>query len=110
MLPLGWIVPDGTTQTLEEISDKKISNGISPGGGQAGAIVVSLRRLEPYYGMQFFLINLETGEVFTYIQQQWRQAGLYCSNQPFSVNELILKVEHHRQAMQAEQEAENKPH
>ena len=33
VLPLGWIVPDGTNQTLEEIKDKKISNDRSPGGG-----------------------------------------------------------------------------
>ena len=32
-LPLGWIVPDGTDQTLEEIRDKKVANGMSPGGG-----------------------------------------------------------------------------
>ena len=105
-LPLGWIVPDVTNRTLEEISDKKISSRISPGGGQAGVIVISLQRLEPYYGTQFFLVDLETGEVFAYIQQQWRQAGLYCSNQPFSVNELMLKVERHGQAMLAEIEAE----
>ena len=48
-LPLGWIVPDGTYRTLEKICDKKVSNGTSPGGGQAGAIVVTLQRLEPYY-------------------------------------------------------------
>ena len=72
MLLLGWIVPDGTNQTLEEIKDKKISKGISPGGGQAGAMIVSLPRLEPYYGTQFFLVDLETGEVFAYIRQQWR--------------------------------------
>ena len=101
-----WIVPDGTKQTLEEIRDKKVSSGISPGGGQAGSIVVSLQRLEPYYGTQFFLIYLETGEVFAYAQQQWRRAGLYCSSQPFSVNELMLKVESHGHAMQAELEAE----
>ena len=42
VLPLGWIVPDGTNQTLEEIKDKKISNDHSPGGGQAGAVVMTL--------------------------------------------------------------------
>ena len=105
-LPLGWIVPDGTNRTLEEITDKKISSSISPGGGHTGAIVISLQRLVPYYGTQFFLVNLETGEVFAYIQQQWRRAGLYCSNQPFSMNELMVKVECHGQAMQAELEAE----
>ena len=42
VLPLGWIVPDGTNRTLEEIKDKKISNDRSPGGGQAGAVVMTL--------------------------------------------------------------------
>ena len=49
VLPLGWIVPDGTNQTLDEIKDKKISNDRSPGVGQAGAVVLSLHRLELYY-------------------------------------------------------------
>ena len=43
VLPLGWIVPDGTNRTLEEIKDKKISNDHSPGGGQAGAVVMTLQ-------------------------------------------------------------------
>ena len=106
VLPLGWIVPDGTNRTLEEIKDKKISNDRSPGGGQAGAVVMTLQRLEPYYGTQFFLVDLETGEMFAYIRQQWRQAGLYCSNQPFVINDLIPKVERHGQVMWAELEAE----
>ena len=42
-LPLRWIVPDGTNRTLEEIKDKKISNDPSPGGGQAGAVVMTLQ-------------------------------------------------------------------
>ena len=67
LLPLGWIVPDGTNRTLEEIKDKKISNDHSPGGGQAGAVVMTLQQLEPYFGTQFFLVDLETGEMFTYI-------------------------------------------
>ena len=106
VLPLGWIVPDGTNQTLEEVKDKKISNDRSPGGGQAGAVMMSLQRLEPYYGTQFFLVDLETGEMFAYIQQQWRRARLYCSNQPFVVNDLVSKVECQGQAMWAEFEAE----
>ena len=61
VLPLGWIVPDGTNRTLEEIKDKKISNDSSPGGGQAGAVVMTLQRLELYFGTQFFLVDLETG-------------------------------------------------
>ena len=68
--------------------------------------MMSLQRLEPYYGTQFFLVDLETGEMFTYIRQQWRQARLYCSSQPFVVNDLIAKVECHGQAMWVELEAE----
>ena len=105
-LPLSWIVPDGTNRTLEEIHDKKVANGTSLGGGQAGAIVVTLPRLEPYCGTQFYLVNLETGEVFGFVQQQWRRTGLYCSNQPFAINELMNKVKWRGWAMHAELEAE----
>ena len=104
VLPLGWIDTDGTNQTLEEIKDKKISNDSSPGGGQAGAVVMTLQRLEPYFGTQFFLVDLEMGEMFAYIRQQWRRAGLYCSNQSFVINDLIPKVECHGQVMWAELE------
>ena len=107
VLPLGWIVPDSTNRTLEEIKDKKISNDHSPGGGQAGAVVLSLHRLEPYYRTQFFLVHLETGEMFAYIRQQWRRAGIYCSNQLFVVNDLLSKVERHGQVMWAELEAKD---
>ena len=93
VLPLGYIVPDGTNRTLEEIKDKKISNDHSPGGGQAGAVVMTLQRLEPYNGTQFFLVDLETGEMFAYIRQQWRRTGLYGSNQPFVIDDFIPKVE-----------------
>ena len=106
VLPLGWIVPDGTNRTLEEIKDKKISNDHSPGGGQAGAVLMTLQRLEPYFGTQFFLVDLETGEMFAYIWQQWRRAGLYCSNQPFVINDFIPKVERQGQAIWTELEAE----
>ena len=106
VLPLGWIVPDGTNRTLEEIKDKKISNDHSPGGGQAGAVVMTLQRLELYFGTQFFLVDLETGEMFAYIWQQWRRAGLYCSSKPFVIKDLIPKVECHGQVMWTELEAE----
>ena len=43
VLPLGWVIPDGTNRTLEEIKDRKISNDHSPGGGQAGAVVITLQ-------------------------------------------------------------------
>ena len=109
VLPLGWIVPDGTNRTLEEIKDKKISNDHSPGGGQAGAVVMTLQRLEPYFGTQFFLVDLETGEMFTYIWQQWRRAGLYCSNKPFVINDLIPKVERKDRPYGQNWKPKNKP-
>ena len=68
--------------------------------------MLSLHRLEPYYKTAFFLVDLETSEMFAYIQHQWRRAGLYCSNQPFVVNDLVFKVKHNGQAMWAELEAE----
>ena len=107
VLPLGWIIPDGTNRTLEEIKDKKISNDQSPGGGQAGAVVMTLQQLEPYFGTQFFLVDVETGEMFAYIRQQWRRTGLYSSNKPFVINDLITKVEQQGQAMLAELEAKD---
>ena len=56
------------TEPLEEILEKKVTNGISPGGGSAGAMITSLQNLEPYYGTQFFLVDIETGEVFAYVR------------------------------------------
>ena len=106
VLPLGWIILNGTNRTLEEIKDKKISNDPSPGGGQVGAVMMTLQRLEPYFGTQFFLVDLETGEMFAYIRQQWRRAGLYCSNKPFVINDFIPKVERQGLAIWAELEAE----
>ena len=107
VLPLEWIIPDGTNRTLEEIKDRKISNDHSPGGGQAGAVVITLQRLEPYLGTQFFLVDLGTGEMVAYIRQQWRRTGLYCSDKPFVINDLIPKVERQGQAVWAELEAED---
>ena len=104
---MGWIVPDGTNQTLKEIKHKKISNDHSPGGGQAGAVVMTLQQLEPYFGTQFFLVDLETGEMFTNIRQQWRRSGLYCSSKPFVINDLIPKVERQGQAVWTELETED---
>ena len=45
--------------------------------------------------------------MFAYIRQQWRRTGLYCSNKPFVINDLITKVKRQGQAMWAEIEAED---
>ena len=52
-------------------------------------------------------MDLETGEMFAYIQQQWRRTGLNCSDKPFVINDLIQKVERQGQAVWAELEAED---
>ena len=44
--------------------------------------------------------------MFAYIRQQWRRAGLYCSNKPFVINDLIPKIEQQGQAIWTELEVE----
>ena len=104
-LHLSWIVLDGTNRKLEKIRDGKMSDG-TPGGGSSGSVVVNLPRIEPYYGTQFFLVDMDTGELFAFVQQQWRCAGLFCSHQPFVITQLMEKVKRIGQIMQAELEAE----
>ena len=69
-LCLSWIVPVGTNRKLEEIQDRKMSDG-TPGGGSSGSVVINLPRIQPYYGTQFFLVDMDTGELFAFVQQQW---------------------------------------
>ena len=104
-LHLSWIVRDGTNRKMEEIRDQKKSDG-TPGGGSSGSVVVNLPRIEPYYGTQFFLVDMDTGELSVFVQQQWRRTGLFCSRQPFVITQLMEKVKRMGQIMQAELEAE----
>ena len=103
-LLLRWIVPDGTNRKLEEIKDRKKVDG-TPGGGSSGSIMINLPRIELYFGTQFFLVDMDTGELFALIQQQWRRTGLSCSWQPFIITQLMEKVERMGQITQAELEA-----
>ena len=105
-MPLAWIVPDGTNKMLEEITDKKIANGVSPGGG-TGAIIVCLPNLETSFTTKYFLVDLETGEVFTFITQMWRHTGLYCARQPHNLEDLKRKIESYSRAMKMELENED---
>ena len=102
---LRWIVPDGTNRRLEEITDRKKADR-TPGGGSSGSMVITLPRIEPYFGTQFFLVDIEMGELFALIQQQWRCTGLSCAEQPFLITQLMEKVERMGQIMQTEFEAE----
>ena len=105
LMPLGWIVPDGSNRTLEEILEKKIANGMSPGGG-TGAVIVCLPRLESVFETRHYLVDLDTGEVFAYIGQMWRQTGLYSATQPFNTEELAMKIERYGRIMKMELENE----
>ena len=105
-MPLAWIVPDQTNRTLEEITDKKIANGVSPGGG-TGAVIVCLPNLEAAFTTKYFLVDLETGEVFAFITQMWRRTGLYCTRQPHNIEDLKRKIESYSRAMKIELENED---
>ena len=76
------------------------------GGGSSRSVVVNLSRIEPYYGTQFFLVDMDTGELFAFVQQQWRHTGLFCSDQPFAFSQLMGKIERLGQIMHAKLEAE----
>ena len=105
LMPLGWIVPDCTNRTLEEISQKKIANGIFAGGG-TGAVIICLPQLEKNFTTKYFLVDLDIGEVFAYINQLWRRTGLYCANQQFNTEELTVKIERYSRIMKMEMENE----
>ena len=57
-------------------------------GGGTGAIIVCLPNLETAFTTRYFLVDLETGEVFTFITQMWRRTGLYCARQPHNTEDL----------------------
>ena len=55
---------------------------------------------------KYYLVDLDTGEVFAYAEQLWRRTGLYCVVQPFNITELKLKMERYSRAMKMEIENE----
>ena len=87
-MAMDWYVPDGTNHQIVELPEKKIADFCSPGGG-TGAMIVTLTHLILYYNSAKYLIDLDMGELFGWIANQWRCTGLYCSTKPFIINELI---------------------
>ena len=51
-------------------------------------------------------MNIETGEDFAYLRQQWRRTGLYCSNQLFPRDDFFVRIKRNGHAMQVELENE----
>ena len=87
-MAMHWYIPDGTNRRVVEIPKRKIADFRSPGGG-TGALILTLMCLLPYYDATRYLVDIDTGEVFGWIANQWCRTGLYCSPQPFIVSELM---------------------
>ena len=104
-MALEWYVPDGTNRQLVNILDKSVANFKSPGGGM-GAMLVLLPQLHPFYGMDQFLADLDTGELFVLVKAQWRRSGLYCRNNPFELEKLWKSIEHNSAIMKSDIETE----
>ena len=67
---------------------------------------MTLTRLLLHYNTTRYLIDIDTGEVFGWIADQWRQTGLYCSPQPFVISELTALTTHCSAALQIDVEQE----
>ena len=52
------------------------------------------------------MIDIDTGEVFGWIANQWRRTGLYCSSQPFVISELTAMTTRCSAALQIDMEQE----
>ena len=87
LMAMDWYVPDGSNRRLVEIQDTRIADFRSPGGG-TGAMTLTLPHLMLHYQTTKYLVDVETGELFGWIANQWRRTGLYCSTQPFVLSEL----------------------
>ena len=57
-------------------------------------MILTLTHLLLYYDTTRYLVDIDTGEVFGWIANQWHRTGLYCSPQPFIVSELTALITH----------------
>ena len=87
LMAMDWYVPDGSNHRLVEIQDTRIADFRSPGGG-TGAMTLTLPNLMLHYQTTKYLVDVEMGELFGWIANQWCRTGLYCSTQPFVLSEL----------------------
>ena len=85
--------------------EKKIADFHSPGGG-TGALILTLTHLLLHYNTTKYLIDIDTGEVFGWIANQWRRTGLYCSSQLFVISELTAMTTRCSAALQIDLEQE----
>ena len=104
-MAMDWYVPDGTNRPVVKIPERKIADFCSPGGG-TGALILTLMHLLLYYNMTKYLVDIDTGEVFGWIANQWRRTGLYCSSQPFVMSELSASTTRRSAALEMDLEQE----
>ena len=105
LMAMDWYVPDGSNRRIVEVPEKKIADFHSPGGG-TGALILTLTRLLLHYNTTRYLIDIDTGELFGWIADQWRRTGLYCSSQPFVISELTAMTTRCSAALQIDVEQE----
>ena len=105
LLAMDWYVPDGSNRRIVEVQEKEIANFHSPGGG-TGALILTLTRLLLYYNTTRYLVDIDSGEVFGWVANQWRRTGLYCSSQPFVISELMAMTTRCSAALQIDVEQE----
>ena len=105
LMAMDWYVPDRSNRRIVEVPEKKIADFHSPGGG-TGALILTLTRLLLHYNTTRYLIDINTGEVFGWIANQWRRTGLYCSSKPFVISELTALTTRCSAALQIDLEQE----
>ena len=89
LMAMDWYVPDGSNRRLVEVPETRIADYRSPGGG-TGTMTMTLPQLMLHYQTTKYLVDIDMGELFGWIANQWRQTGLYCSTKPFVISELTV--------------------
>ena len=105
LMAMDWYVPDGSNRRIVEIPETKIADFRSPGGG-TGAMILTLMHLVLHYNMTKYLVDIDAGELFRWIANQWCRMGLYCSTQPFMISELTAMTTRCSAALQMDLEQE----
>ena len=105
LMAMDWYVPDGSNRRVVKISETRIADFRSPGGG-TGAMILTLPHLMLHYQTTKYLVDIDTGELFGWIANQWRRTGLYCSTQPFVISELTAMTTCCSAALQMDLEQE----
>ena len=105
LMAMDWFVPDGSNRRIVEILETRIADFHSPGGG-TGAMILTLPHLMLHYQTTKYLVDIDTGELFGWIANQWHRTGLYCSAQPFVISELTAMTTRCSAALQMDLEQE----